>query len=469
MKTTLPEPDGPAREPAAPQTATSVVVREWNRFWFTPADPTLLGLIRIATALVTFYTLVAYTFELQALIGENAWIDLRLRQAQFRESPVPPVALDWTTYPVAPPPQTEEEKRYWDAYLNKWKMPPPGPYPQSFEEGAHIEEYKARWGVDPRIASGQGRYFWSVWLHVTDPTEMLLIHLAFCAICFLFLIGFCTRVTSVLTWFATLCYTHRAAGSLFGVDTMMNILLIYLAIGPSGAALSVDRLIARWWARAKPRVLARWRAFWGRGTAEEVTPAPAPFPAEPAPSVSANVAIRLLQIHVCLIYLSAGLSKLQGVSWWTGNAVWLTLANFEFAPMQHEMYVDLVASLAENRFVYGLTMTAAGIFTLAFEIGYIFLVWRPSTRWLVLTGAVILHGFIGLFMGLKTFSLMMLAMNMAFLTPEMVRWLLGYLPGGKTPEAAVAAPEPAKPPKSAPAWPEKEIQPVAGRAVKRQH
>ena len=58
----------------------------------------------------------------------------------------------------------------------------------------------------------------------------------------LFTVGLCTRVTS---------RAHLAGGGrrtstatqqvLFGMDTMMNILLFYLMIGNSGAALSVDR------------------------------------------------------------------------------------------------------------------------------------------------------------------------------------------------------------------------------------
>ena len=52
-------------------------------------------------------------------------------------------------------------------------------------------------------------------------------------------------VTSVLTWIAAVGYIHRTQQILFGMDTMMNILLIYLMIGNSGAALSVDRLVAR--------------------------------------------------------------------------------------------------------------------------------------------------------------------------------------------------------------------------------
>src|SRR5207244_1990257 len=52
----------------------------------------------------------------------------------------------------------------------------------------------------------------------------------------------------------------------------------------------------------------------------------------PAKSWTANVALRLIQIHLCVIYLCAGLSKLQGNRWWDGTAVWLTMTLHEFAP-----------------------------------------------------------------------------------------------------------------------------------------
>ena len=68
-------------------------------------------------------------------------------------------------------------------------------------------------------------------------------------------------------------------------------------------------------------------------------------------------------------------------------------------------------------------LTSGGLFTLVFEIGYAFLIWRPKLRWLFLGAAIILHGGIGLFMGLKTFSLMMLVMNMVFLRKEEAVWI----------------------------------------------
>jgi hypothetical protein len=216
---------------------------------------------------------------------------------------------------------------------------------------------------------------------------------------------------------------------------MMNILLLYLMIGPSGAALSVDRLIARWWSRNKPRVLARWWSLWGKDPGRAAQVVPPPYSSQPAPSISANVAIRLLQVHVCFIYAAAGLTKLQGASWWNGTAVWGTVANYEFAPMQIELYNTILRLLGRSQLVFEMVFTAASLFTLFFEIAYAFLIWRPATRWLMLSMAILLHGFIGMFMGLKTFSFMMLVMNMAFLRSSEAHWLVRLVTGSDGKEA----------------------------------
>src|SRR6202042_729331 len=107
-----------------------------------------------------------------------------------------------------------------------------------------ILEYMRDWGYDYRELAHRGNYMWSIWFHVTDPTAMMCIHAGILVVMLMFALGFCTRVTSVLTWLAAVSYIQRSSITLFGGDTMMNILLIYLMIGPSGDALSIDRLLA---------------------------------------------------------------------------------------------------------------------------------------------------------------------------------------------------------------------------------
>ena len=39
------------------------------------------------------------------------------------------------------------------------------------------------------------------------------------------------------------------------------------------------------------------------------------------PLIGANLAIRLIQVHMCVIYLFSGLGKLKGDTWWEGSAI----------------------------------------------------------------------------------------------------------------------------------------------------
>ncbi len=83
----------------------------WNSFWFTPSDPTVLGAIRIVVGIITLLTLMIYGLDLQELISPNGWMDLPLRQEQYREAPVPDVPFDWAAAPTRPEPTTTKRAR----------------------------------------------------------------------------------------------------------------------------------------------------------------------------------------------------------------------------------------------------------------------------------------------------------------------------------------------------------------------
>ena len=63
----------------------------------------------------------------------------------------------------------------------------------------------------------------------------MVIHVGILAVMLLFTVGLWTRVTSVLAWMGAMQYVQRLPTSMFGMDTMMIILLLYLMIGNSGA------------------------------------------------------------------------------------------------------------------------------------------------------------------------------------------------------------------------------------------
>ena len=289
--------------------------------------------------------------------------------------------------------------------------------PDDAGERTRLIDYLDYWNNDSRKMNRRGHSIVSVWFHVTNPTEMALVHGTILFIIALFTLGFCTRVTSVLTWIAVLGYIHRTNQILFGMDTMMNILLIYLMIGNSGAALSVDRLIARY--------RAAKASFRRSGTLDEPTRA---FLHRAPLSVGANFGIRLIQVHFCFIYLAAGLSKLKGPSWWNGTAFWDVMINPEFTLMKYAWFEEFVRSIASIKpLYYGITMCGVW-FTWGLEICFPFLVWtrlRPFMLWL----AVMLHAGIGVLMGLNLFELLMLTMLLVYLPPGVIR---DRLRGGST-------------------------------------
>lgn len=224
---------------------------------------------------------------------------------------------------------------------------------------------------------------WSVYFLVSSPWAIGLIHAAFLVCLAAFTVGLFTRLASILVWAGHLSYIHGAFMAWSGMDTVLAMLTFYLMFSPSGAAFSVDRL--------------RRRAF---------VPAP--------PSWSANLCIRLIQIHMAVIYLCAGLAKLQGARWWDGTAVWSVMMMQEFAPFDLSWigrFGDVPCLLVSNVGV---------LLTLGFEISFIFLIWNPTIRPLLLLLALILHGGIGLFMGMSAFGAAMLTGCLAFVPPATV-------------------------------------------------
>lgn len=390
--------------PIEPPPSPAAVIQGWNRFWFAPADPTVLGLVRICAGLVVLYIHLAYSFDLQAVFGSDAWVNLASFNEVRRDAPIVVRGNQWQEIPVAP---QHKDKPYSDA----------------------DRKYILTWSMHPDQTYAHGYYAWSIWYHVTDPTWMRVVHGLVLLNLVLFVLGLGTRVTSVVAWLSNLSYIQRNYTGLFGVDTITNLAMLYLMIGPSGAALSIDRLIQRYWhTRRALRIRASNRKsepdseFFKAGDALEFQP--------PRPSVSANFALRLLQVHVCFVYLASGLSKLQGAAWWNGTAIWWTLVNPELSPVNHPWYVECIRFLCDHRWLWELFVTGGVLFTLVFEISFCYLVWNRRLRWTMIAAAVMLHTGIAFFMGLTTFSLMMLAVVLSFTPPEAVHWLVDKLTRG---------------------------------------
>lgn len=323
----------------------------WDRFFFSPADPTALGAIRIASGLLLLWSVGCLGLDLRGFLGSYGWAD--------------PSALR-------------------------------------------------------ALRSGSGNLEWSLWNLVPDSLLWPAWSVAMIVLA-LFALGVGSRVTAPLAWAVAVSTARRNPFILFGFDQIVALWVFYLGVtGASGQALSIDRLIGRRRGASGP----------------------------PRPTVSANLGLRLIQVHLCVIYGAAGLAKLRGISWWDGSAILKLLGNGEFRPF------DLMWVLSGPKSLYLLNLaTHLALWT---EILYPVLIWKKSLRPWVLGAAVAMHAGIAITLGLTEFSLSMLAGNLAFVSGARLRSLLrrrhglreesGVESSHEEIPAASSSPRPAVPP-----------------------
>lgn len=232
---------------------------------------------------------------------------------------------------------------------------------------------------------------WSIFFWIKPVWLLWCVHILAVLVFFCLMLGLFSRTTAVLGFLFAVSYAHRVSpGSFFGLDKINCMLALYLMLGPCGARYSLDRI----------RQLRRG----------DTSPA--------LPSTSANLAIRLIQVHLCIIYLFSGLAKMLGENWQAGTAVWWSVANLEYQSIDMTWLANwpVLVALATHATVF-------------WELFYCCLVWNRFTRPLVLWMAVFVHGGIALFMGMITFGLAMLIGNLSFLSPATVRRWVDPLAG----------------------------------------
>lgn len=311
------------------QRAAGRLWTRWREFWFKPADPTPLAVMRILFGGMLFYTHLVWGLNLEGFFGPNGWQ-----------------------------------------------------------------------GTDLVRAVQQDQFAWSFWWWVPDGLR-LSVHLISLGVLALYTLGAFTPATSIMAYVITVSYAYRAPLANYGLDQINGIAALYLAIGPSGAVLSVDRL----W--------QRYRASRGRPRGEKICTVP-----PVAQSVRANLALRLMQVQLCVIYIFACQSKLQGESWWSGQAIWRAVSNLEYQS------TDLTW-LAWYPWLVNLLTHA----TIIWEMTFWALVWRPICRPVVLLIGVFIHLGIGAFMGMWTFGLAVIFLYVAFVPAATLKAVLGSIAG----------------------------------------
>jgi len=306
----------------------------WNRFWFTPTDPIVLGAVRIATGLMALYWQLSYTPDLVEFFGRQGILPLEMLESWRGD------ALNFS---------------YFDEPL----------------------------GATPLYA----------------------LHFAGTLVLMLFTLGVFTRFTSIAALLVTLSYIHRGPMLTALMEPILALIQFYLCLGPSGAAVSVDA-----WRQNRSRQ--------ARGLAV-ATPV----------SSWATVAIRLLQVHITAVYVMMALAKIGSPAWWNGSAIWWLVVR----PESQGFW--LVPKLSGHLNLIEAWTHAIVLFELSFPL----LVWNRYTRPLALAVSVPMWLLLALATGLNTFALTMLIANLAFVSPSLLRELLGSRAGAETQVGAPGA------------------------------
>lgn len=307
-------------------------------------------------------------------------------------------------------PSVREWSSSWTGGWNRFWFKPTDPATLSLIRvfaGAMLLYTHAVWSLDLRAFFGPEGWLprdllqeqflddqpliWSYFFWIDSPFLLWAVHIISLVIFAMLMVGLFSRVVAILAYIAAVAYAQRITpGAYFGLDRVNCMLAMYLMLGPCGARYSVDRWLEK-----------------RRAAAKGETPAV-------EPSAAANVAIRLIQVHMCIIYLFSALAKLVGPpfgsSWWDGTAVWWAAAIPEYQSIDMTWLANWPLLVAAMTYV-----------TVFWELAYPALVWPRATRPVVLALAVAAHGGIALTLGMITFGLAMLIGNLAFVRPEFVR------------------------------------------------
>lgn len=281
----------------------------WNMFWFTPADPLPLAIVRIGTGLLLAWASLVWLLDANAFFGPAGWLPAH---------------------------------EVWRMNDQPWQ--------------------------------------WSWYFVATSTTALWTLGVLTVVAAVMLTVGLATRLSAIVAFAGLVSAANRAPLNVFGLDDTLGMLLISLVVGPAADALSVDGWLQR-------RLTAPRRRPGQGGAA----------------SITANIALRLLQCHLCVVYFFSGTGKLLGASWWEGVALWGAAANEQYRTLDLTWMADHL-----------LLLNAITLSTLFWEVGYAALVWPRLTRPWAIAMAVAVHLGIGLAMGMMEFGLAMIVANLAF-------------------------------------------------------
>lgn len=304
--------------------APSEGLRGWlsglDRYWFDRGSPVTLGVFRILMGFL------AFTNFLMLSIDFDAWFT---------------------------------ERGYVPVSLAVRKMP-------NLSAQTNVFGYQLTLPFDvPRLSLLNG---------VTDTRITLLVYILTIMAALFTMFGLWTRLSTILLALGTMSIHIRNGYIIHGGDTVMRIMLMYLALSPCGKACSVDRLIGLWKGKI-PKEVPRV-SLWSQ---------------------------RLIAFNVALVYFTTFWHKMGGTLWRNGTATWYPARLHEFDRFPVPQFMN------DPPMIY---VTTYG--TLAVELALGTLVFYKPLRKYVLLGGLLLHASIEYTMNIPLFAFVICSCYLAF-------------------------------------------------------
>ena len=239
----------------------------------------------------------------------------------------------------------------------------------------------------------------SIFQWVDSPIWLWSMHILAVVLAISLLAGILTPLSAILCLAFQLSYIHWNPVMMLGMDSLLIMALFYLSVAPSG------------------RMLTIFGSTW-----EDPPDAAGHFGTETRDSIPEQgwvfwrwTVIRVIQIHLCLIYFQSALGRLSS-DWLAGSALW--------HPRLVELGVPYTLETLQGA-PYLTSIITYGI--LLFELFFGVLIWIPALRYPVLATAVLVHITVGITWNALPFNFMMLVLNLVFVPAHHLEGLIRML------------------------------------------
>jgi hypothetical protein len=205
-------------------------------------------------------------------------------------------------------------------------------------------------------------YRFTIFKYFSSDLALWIGNSIFLASLFLAAIGVFPRIFSLIAFFLHISFIHRNIFAVYGADFIASCFLLYLCFMDT---------------RPNAGTVSKWVS---------------------------SMFYRIAQLHVCIIYFFAGTSKLQGKTWWNGEALWGALANPQQVGWDFSWTVNIPLFIVVGTYL-----------SLLWEIYFPALVWvRPLRYWFLAFG-LLLHLLIAIMIQIPFFGALMAITYILFL------------------------------------------------------